>query len=86
MINHRIGFTGDWDPFFKMLRDGGHLVGGSALDHGITIKNGVFGPAQTPTIAGYIVIQAKNLDAAKNIMAQNPIHQAGGTVELFTLV
>jgi len=86
MINHRTASTENWDEYFKMLREGSHMIGGSALDHGISLKEGVFTQAQSATITGYIVIQAEDLEAAKNIASQSPIHKAGGTVELFTLV
>ena len=86
MLNHRAGSTKDWDAYFKMLRDGGHMVGGSALDHGISVKDGIFGAPQSGSVAGYIVIQAEDIEAAKKIAAQSPVHQAGGTVDLFTLI
>ncbi len=86
MINHGVGSPASWDEYFKMLHDEGHMMGGSALDHGISVRDGKFSDAQSQTITGYIVIQAEDLDAARKIMLQSPIHQAGGTVELFTLV
>ena len=86
MLNHRTPSTENWDAYFQMLRDDGHMIGGSALDHGVSLNQGAVAPAQSATLTGYIVIQAENLEAAKDIAAQSPIHKAGGTVELFTLV
>lgn len=86
MINHGVGSAENWDEYFTMLRDGNHLIGGSALDHGIAIRDSTLSEAVSKTITGYIVIQVESLERAKEIMAQSPIHQAGGTVELFPLV
>ena len=86
MINHGVGSPAHWDEYFKMLHDDNHIIGGSALDHGISLKEDSFGDPISKTISGYIVIQAKDIDAARRIMIESPIHKAGGTVELFTLV
>ena len=86
MINHGAGTAADWDQYFKMLRDQNHMIGGSALNQGISVKDAVFSNAITPTITGYLLIQAESLEKAKEIMALSPVHKTGGTVELFTLV
>jgi hypothetical protein len=86
MINHGVGSASHWDEYFKMLHDDGHIIGGSALDHGISLKSDNFTDPISKTITGYIVIQADDIDVAKRIMLESPIIKAGGTVELFTLV
>ncbi|WP_029247892.1 YciI family protein [Schlesneria paludicola] len=86
MINHGIGAPADWDTYFKMLRDHNHMMGGSALEPVVSVKESVFSEVSTPTITGYLLIQAESLERAKEIMALSPVHKAGGTVELFTLV
>jgi hypothetical protein len=86
LINHGKGTTEGWDAFFKMLCDNDHLIGGSSLDHGISVKNGTFSEAVLKTVTGYIVFQAKDFETAKNIALQCPVQQSGGVVELFTLV
>ncbi len=86
MINHGVGTPENWDPYFKMLCDNNHMIGGSAVDHGISVKDSAFSNALTTTMTGYLLIQAESLEKAKEIMALSPVHKAGGTVELFTLV
>ncbi|MEO6053442.1 MAG: hypothetical protein ABIP97_05460 [Chthoniobacterales bacterium] len=88
MINHGVGTPAKWAEYFEMLQAGGHVIGGSSLDENaaLSLKGNVFADAISKTITGYIVIKAADLKTAKRIMAQSPIHQAGGTVELFPLV
>lgn len=86
LINHGKGTEGDWDAFFEMLNAGSHLIGGSSLGRGMAVRGGVFSEALSQTITGYIVIQAESLERAKEIALKCPVHQTGGTVELFTLV
>ncbi len=86
LINHGKGTDEMWDVFFKMLGEGNHLIGGSALDHGIAAQAGAFSEALSKTITGYIVIQAESMERAKEIALACPVHQTGGTVELFTLI
>lgn len=86
MINHGVGTSANWDQYFKMLREGNHLMGGSALEPVVSVKWAVFSDVRTPTMTGYILIRAESLERAKEIMVQSPVHQAGGTVELLMLV
>lgn len=87
MLNHGQGGSPEaWKAYFEMLLAGNHLVGGSALGEGLALKKGLFSGAKTRTVSGYIVIQARDLRSAKKILSQSPVHQSGGTVELFPLV
>ena len=86
MINHGAGSSESWHEYIKMLCDGGHMIAGSALEHGMAVQAGTFTPIRSKTITGYIVIQAPDIETTKNIMLQSPVHQAGGMVELFPLV
>lgn len=86
LINHGVGSTEGWEQYFAMLHDQGHFIGGSALDYGLSVTGGHFAEPISRTITGYIVIQAKDLETAKSLAAQCPVHLAGGTVEVFTLV
>lgn len=86
MINHGVGTSNDWESYFQMLRDGNHMVGGSALGRGISLKDSTYSEALTPTTTGYIVIHADTLDQAKELMSRSPVHKSGGTVELFPLI
>lgn len=86
MINHGVGTPENWDMYFTMLHQDGHMIGGSSLGEGIAVTDGVFSEARTPSITGYILIHAKDLESAKDIARQSPVHQAGGTVEVFPLI
>lgn len=86
LINHGVGAPANWEAYFEMLHAGGHMIGGSALDHGIAVQIGTVSEARSKTITGYLVIQAADLETAKQIALQSPVHMAGGTVEVFTLV
>jgi len=85
MINHGAGTAEQWDTYLKMLHDGGHIIGGSSLDHGIAVQNGIFTEAISSTITGYIVYQAHDIESAKGIALQSPAQLSGGVVEVFTL-
>jgi len=85
LINHGSGTAGQWDTYLKMLHEGGHILGGSSLDHGIAVQNGIFTDAVSTTITGYILIQAHDIEIAKKIALQSPVQLSGGVVEVFTL-
>ena len=42
LINHGTGASEGWEQYFAMLHEQGHMVGGSALNHGLSVKDGVF--------------------------------------------
>lgn len=54
LINHGKGTKEMWDAFFKMLDEGNHLIGGSSLDPGVSVRAGAFSEAVSKTITGYI--------------------------------
>lgn len=86
LLNHDAGPSAGWDVFFEMLLKGNHLIGGSSLECGLSVRGEIWGAVITPTLGGYIVIQASDLEAAKQIAKMCPIHLSGGTVEIFTCV
>jgi hypothetical protein len=84
LINHGVGLPEKWDAFFTMLSEGGHMIEGSSLEHLMSIQGGVVSEDHSSAATGYTVFQAKDLTEAKEIMRQCPVHQNGGTVQLFT--
>lgn len=86
MLNHGSASSEEWTAYIQLLSSNRHLQGGSALADGISLQNSSFSAPISPTITGYILIQAESLDQAQSLVAQSPIHKSGGTVELFTLV
>lgn len=85
-INHGIGSSDEWNRYFELLRERRLIIGGSAVGPGISVKESVCGEAMTPTITGYILIQAESLQQAIELMRLSPVHKSGGTVELFPLM
>jgi hypothetical protein len=74
-----------WGPYLEGLEQRGALVGGSAIGGGVSVrKHGTPAPV-TAHIAGFIRVQAANLDQAKALVAGNPVYEAGGTVEIRAL-
>ena len=73
---------GDWAPYLQRLRQTGVFQGGSAIGDGICICKGRVPPPATAHLAGFIRVTADGLDAAKSLVAGNPVYEAGGTVEI----
>ena len=78
----RPGKPEDWDRYISLLRAGKHFVGGSAIGAGVTIKGDAVSDKITPNIGGYMVIHARDIEEAKQLVQENPVRQAGGTVEV----
>lgn len=85
MINHGVGTPQNWEAYFDLLIGGEHLIGGSSLASGVSLTQGTYASAVSKTVTGYIVIDADDFQEAKKLMAESPVHRAGGTVELFPL-
>jgi hypothetical protein len=75
----------DWGPYLAKLKAGGSFEGGSAIGDGVCIRKGDELPSQTARLAGYIRVNADDLDHAKSMLAGNPHFEAGGTVEILEL-
>lgn len=93
MLNHGIGLANPnavtldkWEAYIQLLQEKDYFVGGSSLDHGIALKDGLYGAPVTPALTGYILIQAESMEVARSLAWQSPLHHAGGTVEVFKLV
>ena len=86
MINHGDAPRAEWDQYLAMLRDHQHLIGESAVGPGVSADHSLISKAATPTITGYLLIQAKTQEKAQEIMTLCPVHKHGGTVEIFPLI
>ncbi len=86
LLNHGTGQAELWPPYLEKLQQGQHLIGGSALNPGIALQGGNLSGAQTATLTGYLVIEADSWEAAQAIARESPVHQSGGSVELFPLI
>jgi hypothetical protein len=73
---------GDWGPYLDGLRAKGVFDGGSGVGGGTCArKAGDAGPI-TDRIVGYIRVRAADLAQARELLAGNPVYEAGGTVEI----
>jgi hypothetical protein len=72
----------DWPIWFARLRAAGQFDGGSAIGEGASFrKAGQAGPVAAH-IGGFVRISAPDLEAARALLAGNPVYEAGGTVEV----
>ena len=71
-----------WGPYLAGLRAAGAFEGGSAIGPGVCVRKTGPAPAITADLGGYLRITADNLDAARGLLAGNPVFEAGGTVEI----
>lgn len=74
-----------WGPYLATLVAAGQLQGGSAIGPGLRLRQGAPEVAVEGDLGGYIRVSVENLDAAKALLAGNPVFEAGGTVEVRSL-
>jgi len=71
-----------WGPYIEGLVRSGVFRGGSAIGAGVCVrKDGAFAPL-TPRLAGFMRIEAEDLDQARGLLTGHPLFEAGGTVEI----
>ncbi|MCA9759205.1 MAG: hypothetical protein KDA27_25650 [Candidatus Eisenbacteria bacterium] len=71
-----------WGVYLSALREAGALQGGSSIGDGVCMKKDGPAPEITRYLGGYIKVRAASLDAARELVAGNPVYEAGGTVEV----
>lgn len=71
-----------WPAYLAALRAVGAFEGGSAIGDGVCVAK--TGPEVEITrhLTGYIRVRAESLEAARGLLAGNPVYEAGGTVEI----
>jgi hypothetical protein len=72
----------DWDPYLMRLREAGVYQGGSAIGDGECVRKSGDAPEPTAHISGFVRVTAKDLAEARQLLAGNPVFEAGGTVEI----
>ena len=80
MHGHEV--VGEWAPYIETLVSKGVMRGGSAVGDGVCVRKSGDVPAITAHIGGYIKVEVENLDAAKALLAGNPVYEAGGVIEI----
>ncbi|MCA8959365.1 MAG: hypothetical protein KDC38_02580 [Planctomycetes bacterium] len=74
--------TEEWATYFAKLRAAGVFQGGSSIGGGICSRRSGDSPGITSHLSGYIRVMAVDLEAARDLVAGNPVYEAGGTVEI----
>lgn len=72
----------DWRIYLEFLSAEGALRGGSAIGPGLCIRRSGAVPDVTHQIVGYVKIEARDFDHARQLVQTNPVYEAGGTVEI----
>jgi hypothetical protein len=75
-----------WNSYFAALTAKGIFDGGSSIGTGEAMRRDSASAATTDHLAGYIRVRALDLQAAKDLVAGNPVYEAGGTVEVRELL
>jgi hypothetical protein len=76
------GDGGDWESYLAGLRAKGVFQGGSEIGHGACFRKDGREPPVAGHIGGYIRVEAGDFEAARRLLAGNPVYEAGGTVEI----
>jgi|SRR4051812_306660 hypothetical protein len=76
------GTDAAWGQYLGKLRSTGQFQGGSAIGPGQCVTKSRRPVGITAHLSGYIRVQAESLEAAKALLAGNPVFEAGGTVEI----
>jgi hypothetical protein len=71
-----------WAPYLQRLQQDGFFQRGSAIGEGVCLRKSGTPAPLTAHLAGFIRVNADNLDQAKSLLAGNPVFEAGGTVEI----
>jgi len=71
-----------WAAYFAKLRQSGAFQGGSEIGGGVCVSKAASAPEITRHLVGYIRVRADSLSSARELVAGNPVFEAGGTVEI----
>ncbi len=86
MHNDAAGRSEDWAPYLAGLREAGVFQGGSSLGGGVCAVKSGHAREVTAHLAGYVKVRASSLEHARELLAGNPVFEAGGTVEIRELI
>ena len=77
-----VGNDHAWESYLEKLRSTGRFTGGSSIGRGVCVTRSRHPPGITSHLSGYLRVQAESLEAAKELLAGNPVFEAGGTIEI----
>ena len=81
-VSSRVTVTGPSGPHTRGLRSAGVFQGGSEIGAGKCMRRAGRAPKISERIAGFIRIEARDLDHVRELLAGNPVFESGGTVEV----
>lgn len=76
---------GDWDTYIERLVASGRFRGGSSLGNGAAFSKSRPDPAQSG-VTGFMRFEADSIDQVRELLAGNPVFEAGGIVEIHELI
>ncbi len=71
-----------WERYLAALRTTGALIGGSSIGHGAAVRRFATPAPVSAHLTGFMRIRAVDFHAALRLVEGNPVHEAGGTVEI----
>lgn len=74
--------SNNWPAYLMKLREAGAFQGGSSIGGGMCVRKEGVAKEIAGHISGYIRIRALDLQAARALVADNPVYEAGGTIEI----
>ena len=77
--------TAGWQPYLQHLQAVGRLRGGSAIGGGTSFRWNAPPASISNQIVGFLRIEAEDMAEVEALLVDNPVYEAGGTVEVRTL-
>jgi len=74
--------TENWGAYLDSLSRAGALRGGSAIGGGTCVRKTGSVPSVSRHLVGYVKIEARDNEHARELVTGNPVYEAGGTVEI----
>lgn len=74
--------TADWSAYFSRLRSTGQFSGGSSIGGGLCVSKSGATEVNLKRLVGYIRVVADSIESARDLLAGNPVYEAGGVIEI----
>lgn len=71
-----------WGPYIAKLKARGCFEGGSSIGAGLCVNRAQVSVEVSSRLVGFIKVRAESLEGARELVAGNPVFEAGGTVEI----
>lgn len=71
-----------WGAYLGRLRADDRFEGGSSIGSGLRCRKGTPASEAVSPLNGFIRVRAGSLEEALSFLEGNPVHEAGGTVEV----